>query len=63
MAAKKSDIAKDGYRSKTGSHGKGHKFSGGVRGTATIAAKQRNGGPNHGGMPPRRGFPSLPMGG
>ncbi len=29
--------------------------------TSVIAAKQRTGGPDHGGMPPRRGFPSLPM--
>jgi len=29
--------------------------------TSIIAAKQRHGGPNHGGMAPRRGFPSLPM--
>jgi len=30
--------------------------------TSVIAAKQKSGtGPAHGGMPPRRGFPSLPM--
>lgn len=63
MANKKSDIGKGGYTAKKGGHGKGHPIGPAMRETATIASKQRHGGPNHGGMPPRRGFPSLPMGG
>ncbi len=59
--AKKSD--RGSYAAKTGGRKQGHKIGPATRETATIAAKQRHGGPNHGGMPPRRGFPSLPMGG
>lgn len=62
MPSKRSDLKKDAYTARSGKgHGKGHPFGGGRRETATIASKQRHGGPKHGGMEPRPGFPSLPM--
>jgi len=62
MTRKKSDIAKDGYTAKQGGHGKGHKSSGGQRGTSIGAARQQAGLPYF--PAPPRGFrPGPPNGG
>ncbi len=61
MAGKRSDLGKGGYAGK-GGHGKGHKFSGGVRGTSIGAARQKMGLPYF--PEPPRGFrPGPPNGG
>jgi hypothetical protein len=62
MPRRFADKSKDAYSPRSGGQGKkGQKIGPATRETSTIASKQQHGGPNHGGMPPRKGFPSLPM--
>lgn len=58
--AKKSD--RGSYAPKQGGHGKGHKFSGGQRGTSIGAARQKMGLPYFP-QPPKGFRPGPPNGG